>query len=130
MPNVIIKHNSWTHAGLAEVFNFREGPQTGSGHVWLQGSNAASHNPGKSCDNVSAHSGKDRSQVNCLGLAVSVHVIPSPSRCSSIHSHSTDGQSNPLPVMCNEGQEGERIFDMFKYYPKQRNRSKARDAFK
>lgn len=32
--------------------------------------------------------------------------------------------------MCNEGQEGERIFDMFKYYPKQRSRSKVRDAFK
>lgn len=116
------------HAGLAEVFDFRECPHTGSGQVYLQGSNTASHNPGKNCDSVSAHS--DRFEVKCLGLAVSVHVIPSPSRCGSIHSHSTDGQSNPFPVICNEGQEGERIFDMFKYYPKQRNIPKARDAFK
>lgn len=33
MPNVVIKHNSYAHAGLAEVLNFREGPHTGSGHV-------------------------------------------------------------------------------------------------
>lgn len=110
------------------MFDFRECPHTGSGQVYLQGSNTASHNPGKNCDSVSAHS--DRFEVKCLGLAVSVHVIPSPSRCGSIHSHSTDGQSNPFPVICNEGQEGERIFDMFKYYPKQRNIPKARDAFK
>lgn len=84
----------------------------------------------KNCDTVSAHPGKGRFQVNCSGRAVSVHVIPSPSRCSSVHSYSTDGQSNPLPVICNEGQEGERIFDVFKYYPKQRNSSKAKDAFK
>ena len=56
--------------------NFREGPHTCSQRVWLQDSNTASHNPGKNCDIVSAHPGKGRFRVNCLGLTVSVMRFP------------------------------------------------------